>query len=111
MSFFDYINSRHPNIKFTFEKENYGKLSFLDILVDNSSRDCVFSVFHKKTYTGLLTNVFSFTPSCYKIGLIRTIIIMLRKQGVLTSNDGAIYFFNFSGHRGKRRNGTTHGIQ
>lgn len=53
MSFFDYINSRHPNIKFTFEKENDGKLSFLDILVDSSSRDCVFSVFHKKTYTGL----------------------------------------------------------
>ena len=48
MSFFDYINSRHPNIKFTFEKENDCKLSFLDILVDNSSRDCVFSVFHKK---------------------------------------------------------------
>ena len=51
MSFFDYINSRHPNIKFTFEKENDGKLSFLDILVDNSSRDCVFSVFHKKKLT------------------------------------------------------------
>ena len=48
MSFLDYINSRHPNIKFTFEKENDGKLSFLDILVDNSSCDCVFSVFHKK---------------------------------------------------------------
>ena len=68
MSFFDYINSRHPNIKFTFEKENDGKLSFLDILVHNSSRDCVVSVFHKKTYTGLLTNFFSFTPPCYKIG-------------------------------------------
>ena len=65
MSFFDYINSRHPNIKFTFEKENDGKLSFLDILVHNSSRDCVVSVFHKKTYTGLLTNFFSFTPPCY----------------------------------------------
>ena len=79
MSFFDYFNSRHPNIKFTFEKENDGKLSFLDILVDNCSRDCVFSVFHKKTYTGLLTNFFSFTPSCYKIGLIRTLIDRIYK--------------------------------
>lgn len=26
MSFFDFINSRHPNIKFTFEKEKDGKL-------------------------------------------------------------------------------------
>jgi len=41
--------------KFTFEKQNDGKLSFLDVLIDNSSNDCVFSVFHKKTYTGLLT--------------------------------------------------------
>ena len=74
MSFFEFINSQHPNIKFTFEKQNDGKLSFLDVLIDNSSHDCVFSVFHKKTYTGLLTNFFSFTPFRYKIGLVRTLI-------------------------------------
>ena len=72
MPFFDFNNSQHPNIKFTFEKQNDGKLSFLDVLINNSSHDCVFSVFHKKTYTGLLTNFFSFTPFRYKIGLIRT---------------------------------------
>ena len=33
-----------------------------------------FQFFIKKIYTGLLTNFFSFTPSCYKIGLIRTLI-------------------------------------
>ena len=33
MKFFDYLNSRHPNIKFTFEKQNGGKLAFLDILI------------------------------------------------------------------------------
>ena len=60
--------------KFTFEKQNDGKLSFLDVLIDNSSHDCVFSVFHKKTYTGLLTISFSFTPFSYKIGLVRTLI-------------------------------------
>ena len=74
MLFFDFINSQHPNIKFTFEKQTDGKLSFLDILINNSSSDCVFSVFHKKTYTGLLTNFFSFIPFRYKIGLIRTLI-------------------------------------
>lgn len=72
--FFNYLNSQHPNIKFTFEKQINGKLPFLDILVDNSSDTCITSVFHKKTYTGLLTNLFSFAPFNYKTGLIRTLI-------------------------------------
>ena len=42
MSFFEFINSQYSNIKFTFEKQNDSKFSFLDILVDNSSRNCVF---------------------------------------------------------------------
>ena len=32
------------------------------------------SVYRKKTYTGLLTNYFSFTPFKYKLGLIKTLI-------------------------------------
>ena len=38
-----------------------------------------FQFFIKKTYTGLLTNFFSFTPSCYKIGLIQTLIDRIYK--------------------------------
>ena len=34
--FFDYINDRHPNIRFTMEKEMDKKISFLDVLIDNS---------------------------------------------------------------------------
>ena len=34
----------------------------------------VTSVFQKKTYIGLLTNYFSFTPFKYKLGLIKTLI-------------------------------------
>ena len=71
---FYFINSRHPNIKFTFEKELDHKISFLDVLVDNSLATPVISVFRKNTYTGLLTNFFSFVPFCYKIGLIRTLL-------------------------------------
>ena len=33
---FDYINPRHPNIRFTMEKEAQHKLPFLDVLVDNN---------------------------------------------------------------------------
>ena len=32
------------------------------------------STYHKKTYTGLLTNYFSFTSFKYKIGLIHTLV-------------------------------------
>ena len=34
--FFDYINDRHPNMRFTIEKEIDKKISFLDVLIDNS---------------------------------------------------------------------------
>ena len=34
--FFDYINDRHPNIRSTMEKEMDKKISFLDVLIDNS---------------------------------------------------------------------------
>ena len=77
MLFFNYINSSHRNIKFTFEKQCNGKLPFLDVLVDNSSNSmnsCITSVFHRKKCTGLLTNFFSFAPLSYKTGLIHSLI-------------------------------------
>ena len=74
-TFFNFINNQHPNIKFTFEKQINGVLPFLDISI-KSNEDFTFSTttFRKKTYTGLLLNFFSFTPSGYKVGLIRTLI-------------------------------------
>ena len=75
LSFFSYINSQHPNIKFTMEKEENHKLPFLDVLLDNhSNQGIITSVFHKKTYTGLLTNYYSFVPFSYKLGLVRTLV-------------------------------------
>ena len=74
MSFFNFINSQHPNIKFTFEKETNGKLSFLDVLISKSGDKYITSIFHKKTYTGLLTNFFSFTSFKYKLGLVKTLV-------------------------------------
>ena len=75
ITFFDYINSRHPNIRFTMEKEAYHKLPFLDVLVNNNDPNSpLTSVYRKKTFTGLLTNYFSFTSYSYKVGLIRTLV-------------------------------------
>ena len=61
------------------ETETDGKLPFLDVLLSkqrssNNECSCITSVFRKKTYTGLLTNYFSFTPFQYKLGLIKTLI-------------------------------------
>ena len=72
--FFEYLNSRHTNIKFTFEKSNGGKLAFLDTFISNESDNFCTSVFRKKTSIGLYTNFTSFTPFLYKIRLIKTLL-------------------------------------
>ena len=59
--FFEYLNSCHPNIKFTMETEDKDQLPFLDVLL---SKQCandhqgsfITSVYRKKTYSGLLPN-------------------------------------------------------
>ena len=51
------------------------KIPFLDVLIDNSQpQSPITRVYRKKTFTGLLTNYFSFTPFSYKLGLIRTLV-------------------------------------
>ena len=56
--FFNYFNVQHPNIRFTMEREINKKLSFLDILLDNSQ----------------LQTTVSFAPLNYKLGLVRTLL-------------------------------------
>ena len=73
-TFFDFINQQHNNIRFTFEKESSGSIAFLDVLIKCTETSFETTTFYKKTYTGLLTNFFSFTPDCYKVGLVRTLV-------------------------------------
>ena len=73
--FFNYINCQRPNIRFTVEKEVNHSLPFLDVLIDNNDpKRIVTSTFRKETFTSLLTNYYSFVPSSYKIGLVKTLI-------------------------------------
>lgn len=56
------------------EQEQGLSMPFLDVCICRENDQVRTSVYHKKTYTGLLTNYYSFTADGYKTGLIRTLI-------------------------------------
>ena len=76
----EFLNSKHPNIKFTEEKEkvineNKSELPFLDVLVTrDEEKGLETSVYRKKTFTGTYLHWNSLTPREYKIGLINCLI-------------------------------------
>ena len=72
--FLDYVNSKHPNIRFTKELEKEKTLSFLDVTVTRINNKFETSVFRKKTFTGLGLHYLSFEPMLYKINAIKTLI-------------------------------------
>ena len=72
--FLEYINSIHPNLKFTMESENDGKLPFLDVLISRTSSGFATSVYRKPTFSGLGLNFHSFCPRNFKLNACRTLI-------------------------------------
>ena len=86
-TFDTYLNTKHKNIKFTYEKQIENKLPFLDTLIKNNE-NLQTSVLHKKTYAELPLNYFSFVPDSYKYGLIKALIDrMYRINSTWTSFD------------------------
>ena len=77
-AFFNYINSKHQNIKFTMERESDNKISFLDLNVSKCQAENItklsLSIFRKKTFTGLGMNFHSCTYFKFKINNIKTLI-------------------------------------
>ena len=71
--FLHFLNSRHPNIKFTMELEENREIPFLDVCIKRDHSTFSTTVHHKKTFTGLYIKWDSFTPRKYKINLIRTL--------------------------------------
>ena len=74
--FHEYLNSKHPNIEFTYEVEENGKLPFLDIHIFRNQGKFTTSVFRKNTFTGLGLNFLSYSPKLYKMNSISTLINM-----------------------------------
>ena len=65
-----YLSSKHQNINFSLEKENEGRLSFLDVNIFREKGKFVTNVYRKKTFSGVYTNFDSFILETYKTGLI-----------------------------------------
>ena len=71
----DFLNNRHPNIKFTIQKQINHSIAFLDVFISGiNNQNLTLQTYHKSTYTGLLLNFKSLTSFSYKISLIRCLI-------------------------------------
>ena len=75
--FLEYLNTRHPNIKFPIEFEENHEIPFLDVRIKRNLNTFSATVHRKTTFTGLYTKWDSFTPRKYKINLIRTLAYRL----------------------------------
>ena len=75
LNFLDFLNKRHPNIKFTVEKQINHSIAFLDVFIsDINNQNFTLQTYHKSTYAGLLLNFKSFTSFSFKISLIKCLI-------------------------------------
>ena len=70
----EYLSSKHPNIRFTFELENDNTLPFLDVNVYRDAGKFSSSVHRKMTFSGVYSNFCSFMPETYKRGLVSTLL-------------------------------------
>ena len=70
--FREYLSSKHPNIKFSIEKEEDGCLPFLDINIFRENDKFATKVYRKKTFSGVYTSFKSFIPETYEISLIKS---------------------------------------
>ena len=72
--FREYMSSKHPNIKFSTQKEEHGHLPFLDINIFRENDKFATNVYRKKASSRVSTNFKSFIPETYKIGLIKSFL-------------------------------------
>ena len=73
--FLNFLNNRHPNIKFAIQKQINHSITFLDVFISGiNNQNLTLQTYHKLTYTGLLLNFKSFTSFSYKLSLIKCLI-------------------------------------
>ena len=61
LNFQNFLNKRHPNIKYTIEKQINHSIAFLDVFISgNNNQNLTLQTFYKSIYTGFLLNFKSF---------------------------------------------------
>ena len=69
LHFLDFISKRHPNIKFTIEKQINHSIAFLDVFISCiNNQNLTLQKDHKSTYTGLFLNIYTLPQ--YALSLI-----------------------------------------
>ena len=71
--FLERLNSLHPSLQFTLEKESHSSLPFLDVLVEKSSSKFTTSIYRKPTFTSQYIQWNSFSPQTCKTNRILTL--------------------------------------
>ena len=75
LHFLIFLNNRHPNVKFTIEKQINHSIAFLDVFISNiNNQNFTIQTYHKWAYNGLLLNFKKFTLFSCKISLIKCLI-------------------------------------
>ena len=72
--FLKYTNSRHQNIKFTFEEEHKNKIAFLVISRTRVGNELEPYLFRKKTFSGVYLNFNGHLPSVYEKSFFHTLL-------------------------------------
>ena len=69
------LNSFHPNIQFTYELEENGRIPFLDVLIIRSNNNTIeTTVYRKETNTDIYINWFAHAPFEWKKSTLNTIV-------------------------------------
>ena len=72
-SFHKHLNDQNPDIQFTKEIEDNGKLPFLDCLVSHDNDRLRTTVYRKPTHTDRLLDQTSYNPTSHKATTIKTL--------------------------------------
>jgi len=78
ISLMNFMNSRHPNMRFTYECESNDSINFIGLTIKHNQNGNLHgfetSIYRKPTSTSLFTNFNSFTPLAYRLSVFKCLV-------------------------------------